>query len=119
MPPNGTAGFARSAVSGDSRFPSPPASTMPSTRGCRVLMGRSVSHTLPRMRIGLVTREWPPDVYGGAGVHVEYLTRELRRLIDVDVHCFGGERPDATGHQPDPELAAANAALQTLSVDLR
>jgi starch synthase len=71
------------------------------------------------MRIGLVTREWPPDVYGGAGVHVEYLARELRRLVDVDVHCFGGPRPDATGHSPDPGLAEANAALQTLSVDLR
>src|SRR4051812_2444136 len=71
------------------------------------------------MRIGLVTREWPPDVYGGAGVHVEYLARELRRLVDVDVHCFGGPRSDATGHSPDPELNAANAALQTLSVDLR
>jgi len=71
------------------------------------------------MRIGLVTREWPPDVYGGAGVHVEYLTRELRRLIEVDVHCFGGPRDDATGHVVDPQLADANAALQTLSVDLR
>jgi starch synthase len=71
------------------------------------------------MRIGLVTREWPPDVYGGAGVHVEYLARELRRLIDVDVHCFGGPRADATGHSPDPALADTNAALQTLSVDLR
>jgi starch synthase len=71
------------------------------------------------MRIGLVTREWPPDVYGGAGVHVEYLARELRRLVEVDVHCFGGPRADATGHSPDPDLADANAALQTLSVDLR
>ncbi|MCU1589778.1 MAG: glgA [Frankiales bacterium] len=71
------------------------------------------------MRIGLVTREWPPDVYGGAGVHVEYLARELRRLVDVDVHCFGGPRADATGHEADPQLVGANAALQTLSVDLR
>src|SRR3954469_22190143 len=73
------------------------------------------------MRIGLGTREWPPEVYGGAGVHVEYLTRELRRLTDVDVHCFGPARDDATGHSPDPGLADAdaNAALQTLSVDLR
>jgi starch synthase len=71
------------------------------------------------MRIGLLTREWPPEVYGGAGVHVEYLARELRRLLEIDVHCFGGPRDDATGHQPDPELAAANPALATLSVDLR
>ena len=71
------------------------------------------------MRIGLLTREWPPEVYGGAGVHVEYLVRELRLLAEVDVHCFGGARPDATAHEPDPALAGANAALQTLSVDLR
>jgi starch synthase len=71
------------------------------------------------MRIGVLTREWPPDVYGGAGVHVEYLVRELRRLADVDVHCFGDAREDAVAHQPDPSLAGANPALQTLSVDLR
>ena len=71
------------------------------------------------MRIGLLTREWPPEVYGGAGVHVEYLARELRRLADVEVHCFGRDRDDATAHAPDPALADANAALQTLSVDLR
>ena len=71
------------------------------------------------MRIGLLTREWPPDVYGGAGVHVEYIARELRRRVDVDVHCFGAPRPDATAYEPDPDLDGANAALQTLSVDLR
>ena len=71
------------------------------------------------MRIGLLTREWPPEVYGGAGVHVEYLARELRRLADVEVHSFGGTTDGATAHRPDPELGDANAALQTLSVDLR
>jgi len=71
------------------------------------------------MRVGVVTREWPPEVYGGAGVHVEYLVRELRRLIDVDVHCFGRPREDATAYDADPVLHEANAALQTLSVDLR
>src|SRR3954471_7807153 len=71
------------------------------------------------MRIGLVTREWPPEVYGGAGVHVEYLARELRRLVDVDVHCFGPGRDDATGHCPHPGVPGPKAALQTLSVDLR
>ncbi len=69
------------------------------------------------MRIGILTREWPPEIYGGAGVHVEYLTRSLRALVDVDVHAFGGE--GATVHTPDPALANANAALRTLSVDLR
>ena len=45
------------------------------------------------MRVALLTREYPPDVYGGAGVHVEYLARELARLEDVSVHCWGADRP--------------------------
>ncbi|MGZ6764573.1 MAG: glycogen synthase [Nocardioides sp.] len=69
------------------------------------------------MRIGILTREWPPEIYGGAGVHVEYLCRSLAPLVDVDVHAFGGQ--GATVHVPDPALAGANAALQTLSVDVR
>src|SRR3954470_23124391 len=69
------------------------------------------------MRIGILTREWPPEVYGGAGVHVEYLTRALRGLVQVDVHSFGGD--GAIVHEPDPGLADANAALRALSVDLR
>jgi alpha-maltose-1-phosphate synthase len=70
------------------------------------------------VRIGLLTREYPPQVYGGAGVHVQFLVPQLRRLVDVDVHCFGEPRPDATSHPVDPGLAGANAALQTMSVDL-
>jgi starch synthase len=50
------------------------------------------------MKVGLLTREYPPDVYGGAGVHVEFLARELRSLVDLDVHCWGPDRPDAHGH---------------------
>ncbi len=71
------------------------------------------------MRIGVLTREWPPEVYGGAGVHVEYLVRELRRLAVVDVHSFGGTSLGAVAHAADPGLADQNAALQTFSVDLR
>ena len=41
------------------------------------------------MRVGLMTREYPPYVYGGAGVHVEYLSRELAKKIEVEVHCWG------------------------------
>ncbi|MCW2606624.1 MAG: glycogen synthase [Frankiales bacterium] len=70
------------------------------------------------MRVGVLTREWPPEVYGGAGVHVEYLVRELRRLADVEVHSFGGTEGGASPHSPDPRLAGANAALQVLSTDL-
>ena len=47
------------------------------------------------LRVDLLTREYPPEVYGGAGVHVDFLTRELSRLIDVDVHCLGAPRPGA------------------------
>jgi starch synthase len=72
------------------------------------------------VRIGLLTKEYPPEVYGGAGVHVEFLARELRRLIDVDVHCFGAPRPEAgvVAYGTPPALAGANAALQTLGVDV-
>jgi alpha-maltose-1-phosphate synthase len=74
------------------------------------------------MRVALLTREYPPEVYGGAGVHVEYLARELRKLIDVDVHCFGKTRtePGVFAHRPDPQLleTGANAALLTMSTDL-
>ena len=67
--------------------------------------------------MGVLTREYPPDVYGGAGVHVDFLVRELRRLVDVDVHCFGAPREDAVAHQVPPGMADANPALQTLGVD--
>lgn len=70
------------------------------------------------MLIGLLTREYPPEVYGGAGVHVEHLVPALRALVDVDVHCFGEPREGATAHAAPAELAGANPALQYLGVDL-
>ncbi len=70
------------------------------------------------VRIGLLTREYPPDVYGGAGVHVEHLVPALRALVDVDVHCFGDPRDGAFAHRASGALAQANPALQTLGVDL-
>lgn len=71
------------------------------------------------MRVGLLTREYPPDVYGGAGVHVEFLARELRPLVDLDVHCWGEGRTDGVvRHRSWPALDAANDALRTFSVDL-
>jgi starch synthase len=73
------------------------------------------------VRVGIVTREWPPDVYGGAGVHVEHLVAALRTLDggpEIDVHCFGGPRPDATGHGVPPGLQSANGALQAVGVDV-
>jgi len=78
-------------------------------------MGR----TIQGMRIGILTREYPPEVYGGAGVHVDFLVRELRRLADVDVHCMGAPRDGATAHsEHDPLLEGANAALRILAADL-
>ncbi|MGZ4533240.1 MAG: glycogen synthase [Mycobacteriaceae bacterium] len=70
------------------------------------------------MRIGVLTKEYPPDVYGGAGVHVTELVRQLRALCEVDVHCIGAPRDGACAHSPAPELVEANPALATLSADL-
>ena len=76
------------------------------------------------MRVDLLTREYPPDVYGGAGVHVEYLVRNLRPRADVRVHCFGEPRnppydePGVIAYADPPGLAGANPALRTLGVDV-
>ena len=77
---------------------------------------------MPDPRVALCTREYPPEVYGGAGVHVEYLARELARLVDVTVHCFGAERPAdwrprVVAHTPASGLEG-DAALQAMSVDV-
>lgn len=73
------------------------------------------------MRAGILSKEYPPEIYGGAGVHVAELTRFMRELIDVSVHCMGGprEEKDVFNHGVDPELSAANPAIQTLSTGLR
>ncbi len=70
------------------------------------------------MRIAMLTREWPPDIYGGAGVHVAELVSHLRTLAEVDVHCFGEGRTDATAQMVPSYLDGANPAVQTLGVDL-
>jgi alpha-maltose-1-phosphate synthase len=74
--------------------------------------------TAPRLRVALLTREYPPEVYGGAGVHVTYLARELASLVDVTVHCQGADRPGAVAHRPWDHLAGANPALGVMSADL-
>ena len=70
-----------------------------------------------------MTREYPPEIYGGAGVHVTELTRFMRGLdgVDVDVHCMGGPRDekDVYVHGVDPDLSEANASVKTLSTGLR
>ena len=74
------------------------------------------------MRIDVLSREYPPEVYGGAGVHVAELVRALRSLDDVDarVHAFGAPRDEqgTTGYADPPGLVDANAAIRTLGVDL-
>jgi starch synthase len=73
------------------------------------------------VKVALLTREFPPDVYGGAGVHVEYLARELARLEDVSVHAWGADRDGAVGHRPWEALAGEAphlAALRAMSIDL-
>lgn len=70
------------------------------------------------MRIALLTKEWSPQIYGGAGVHVDNLVPALAAHIAVDVHAFGDNFPDASAH-PVPEfLRGANPALETLGVNL-
>lgn len=69
----------------------------------------------------MMTKEYPPEVYGGAGVHVTELTRFMREIVPVDVHCMGAPR-DAEGvyvHGVDPALENANPAIKTLSTGLR
>lgn len=80
------------------------------------------------MRIGIFTREYPPNVYGGAGVHVEYLTRELAKRAEVDVYCWGDQRSDEEhlhvhGQQPWSEITDGTTgkfkgALEALSLNL-
>lgn len=75
------------------------------------------------MRVALLTREYPPEIYGGAGVHVEHLARELRRRLALTVHCWGEPRREAgvVAHRPWEALAHPQpeaAALQAVSIDL-
>jgi starch synthase len=75
------------------------------------------------MRVALLTREYPPEVYGGAGVHLEYLSRELARLVDLTVHCWGADRDDPAvrayrGWDALAGEAPHVAALQAMAIDL-
>ena len=80
----------------------------------------------PDLAVALLTREYPPDVYGGAGVHVEYLARELSRLAEITVHCWGEPRPPESeppvvAYEPWQALGGGAphlAALRTMSIDL-
>ena len=77
------------------------------------------------MRIDIVTKEFPPEIYGGAGVHVAELSRVLAQHVDLQVRAFGAPREPGyhgatvTSYAVPEDLAGANAAVQTLGVDLR
>src|SRR5688572_27045116 len=84
----------------------------------------SASKASERLAVALLSREYPPENYGGAGVHVEYLARELASRVDLGVYCFGAPRsaPEVRGaFQPWTELSGTEpelSALRSLSVDL-
>ena len=69
----------------------------------------------------MMTKEYPPEIYGGAGVHVTELTRYMRDIVPVDVHCMGAPRDekDVYVHGVDEALKDANPAIKTLSTGLR
>ncbi|MFM6978109.1 MAG: glycogen synthase [Micrococcales bacterium] len=72
------------------------------------------------MRIDLITKEYPPFIYGGAGVHVAELVRVLRKQVSVKVRCFGEERneTDTFSYRHTSEFDGVNGALQTMATDL-
>ncbi len=74
------------------------------------------------MRVGIMTREYPPAVYGGAGVHVEYLSRELAKRIKVEVHCWGDQRSETGslqvhGEEPPKEITGGTTEKFKTAVD--
>jgi starch synthase len=79
------------------------------------------------MRVALLSREFPPEIYGGAGIHVQCLAAALAPLVDLEVHCFGAQRPpdpsiEVVAYQPWELLGGESpllGALRAMSVDLR
>src|SRR5205807_1862550 len=92
--------------------------SIPSFPGAVSRFRSGLHDTAINHKVALLTREYPPEVYGGAGTAVEYLARELRHLAEVTVHCWGAPRDEAgvTSHEawsalsePKPESAALQA----------
>ena len=75
---------------------------------------------MEKIKVGLVTKEWPPQVYGGAGVHVVQLAQALQKMseVSITVHCFGGKRENVLGYATPAEFSGANPALQAIATDL-
>jgi starch synthase len=69
-----------------------------------------------QVKVAMITKEWPPHIYGGAGVHVTNLVSALEQLpeISAEVHCYGPTRSGAIGHQLSEELSQINPAFQAL-----
>lgn len=69
------------------------------------------------LKVGLVTKEWPPEIYGGAGIHVKNLADNLKSQVDLKVHCFGKPRVDAMAYDVSEEQEDLNPAVQALLID--
>ncbi|GAA1338946.1 glycogen synthase [Arthrobacter roseus] len=88
-------------------------------------MTGAILHYVGVVRIDIVSKEFPPEIYGGAGVHVAELSRVLASSVDLRVHCFGSVRPtDFHGaqvltYEAPAGLETANAAVRTMGTDLR
>ncbi len=72
------------------------------------------------MKVLYFTNEYPPHIYGGAGVHIEYLSREVAKLADVEVRCYGDQKPEkgakitATGFEPRDGYETVSSGLQSI-----
>lgn len=79
-----------------------------------------VLNSLSRLSVAMLTKEWPPEIYGGAGVHVSNLVAAMKQRseIDVKVHCFGEPRKDADSFELDENFKTLNSAEQTLLINL-
>ncbi len=80
------------------------------------------------MKVALLTNEFPPEIYGGAGIHVKYLSRELQKLCEVEARCFGLQNDTeknlhALGFSPkikgQPTDARFNKILNPLDINLQ
>ncbi|MCU1639032.1 MAG: glycogen synthase [Microbacteriaceae bacterium] len=93
----------------------------PNSRGLSYWRPTFTCTSVHFVRVDLISREYPPEVYGGAGVHVSELVKALRPTLDVVVRCFGAQRdePDVFSYLVPSQLKDANPALATLGVDLQ
>lgn len=79
-----------------------------------------VLNSLSRLSVAMLTKEWPPEIYGGAGVHVSNLVANMKHIaeLDVKVHCFGPSRNDAFNFELTDSFKSLNSAEQALLVNM-